>query len=493
MSERNVLKLDINGLTLFQKELHYSDASVDPTDPKNQVNSRFSCTVEKNAWSTHTKVKMIHSAEEGEVIYTASKKFDVLFGSEMHINLIPIKVTEKWRNTVQICYPHNPGHNIAYQGELKTDDDHHQGFDSVWLDMYAQYFMKPGAGKRKLYNRMIGNVPCLEDWGTDLPGLKLIIPQPYYYSRDTRVGLRTLRSSMNTVTHHYKIRNKIHDILRMRVRKNADSPWIVTPCKLSYIDVPENVKELPIPELWARHALMTDEERDWHKLPDPITGEPTKHVMYTEDVVIATSNNPTAIGSTDVIPLHCKTPCKALFWVAQNTESVLNRNYSNYTTNQDDLHKGWNPCASVDLKYGGAYRIEKLSHEHFELSEPWNLFPSAPSEPGYNAHCYCYEPTTLNADTAIVLEPLNASLHIKLKDTDPFQSFEEPEETYAEDGEAIPIEALEESQISDKHRQKYLIHVRALVYKKLVMSWNDKTKSLKYLMLDDATKENLIE
>ncbi len=88
---------------------------------------------------------------------------------------------------------------------------------------------------------------------------------------------------------------------------------------------------------------------------------------------------------------------------------------------------------------------------------------------------------------------MNASLHIKLKDTDPFQSFEEPEKTYAEDGEAIPIEALEESQISDKHRQKYLIHVRALVYKKLVMSWNDKTKSLKYLMLDDATKENLIE
>ena len=79
MSERNVLKLDINGLTTFQKELHYPDPNKDPSDTFNKVNSRFSCDIEKNAWSTHTKVKMTHSAEEGEVVYTNSKKFDVLF------------------------------------------------------------------------------------------------------------------------------------------------------------------------------------------------------------------------------------------------------------------------------------------------------------------------------------------------------------------------------------------------------------------------------
>src|SRR5665648_160216 len=100
MSERNVLKLDINGLTEFQKELHYSK---DPNDKNDKVKSRFSCSIDKYAWCTHTKAKMTHSAEEGEVIYTASKKFDVLFRSETHINLLPIKVKEKWRNSVEIC------------------------------------------------------------------------------------------------------------------------------------------------------------------------------------------------------------------------------------------------------------------------------------------------------------------------------------------------------------------------------------------------------
>ena len=491
MSERNVLKLDINGLTEFQKELHYSK---DPNDKKDKVKSRFSCSIDKYAWCTHTKAKMTHSAEEGEVIYTASKKFDVLFKTESHINLLPIKVKEKWKNRFEICYPHNPGHNICYQGELKIDDDHHQTIDSVWMDIHSQLFMKQGAGMRNHYDRMVGNIPCLEEWRTELPGIPLIVPQPFYYSRNTRVGLMTLQSSMNTVTHHYKIRNKITEILRMRVKlKNKDPKdksvkWQAIPCKMKYLDVPGRAKEFPIPELWARYSLMTDAERTWHKSIDEKTGEPIKHVIYTEDIVMATSNNPTPLGSTDVIPLHCKAPCKGLFWVAQDIKAIENRNFSNYTTNSENLFNGWNPCSRVDLKYGGAHRVENLSHEHFDLSEVWDLFPSAPAEPGYNGYLFGYEPTTLNADTAIVLEPLNASLHVKLGDTDPFKTLEEEEEEYDENEELIPPEALGEVHL-ESNKSKYLIHVRALVYKKLIMSWNEKDKCLKYLMMDDATKK----
>lgn len=482
MSERNVLKLDINGLTEFQKELHETN------NPTETVKSRFACVIDKYAWSTHTKSKMIQSAEEGEVIYTASKKFDVLFRTETHITLLPIKIKEKYRSNIQICYPHNPGHNICYQGELKIDDDHHQTIDSIWMDIHSQFFMKSGAGMRDHYDRMIGNIPCLENWTTELPGIKLLVPQPFYYSRNTRVGLMTLQSSMNTITHHYKIRNKIPDILRMRVKTSVKSQntnsdeikWQEIPCKLQYLDIPGRAKEFPIPELWARYSLITDAEREWHKSIDPTTGEPIKHIIYTEDIVMTTSNNPTPLGSTDVIPLHCKSPCKSLFWVAQNIKAIENRNFSNYTTNQENLFHGWNPCAKVDIKYGGAHRVEQLSHEHFDLSEPWDFFPSAPSEPGYNAYSFGFEPTTLNADTAIVLEPLKASLHVKLNDTDPFKSIEEEDD----DGELVPIEALENVDI---RKNSYLIHVRALVYKKLIMSWNEKGKCLKYLITDTTS------
>ena len=81
MSERNVLKLDINGLTDFQKELHYPDNHASDKKPKH-INSIFSCIIQKNAWSAHAKAKMNHvKGEDGNVIYTASGKFDVIFNT----------------------------------------------------------------------------------------------------------------------------------------------------------------------------------------------------------------------------------------------------------------------------------------------------------------------------------------------------------------------------------------------------------------------------
>jgi hypothetical protein len=480
MTERNVLKLDIESITDFQKELHETNS----TNSEDRIKSRFSCAIDKYSWSTHTKAKMTHIVEDGEVSYIASKKFDVLFKTELHMTTLPIKVKLKYRNKVQICLPHNLGHNICYLGELKVDDDHHQTIDSVWLDMYSQFYMKAGAGMRKQYNRMIGNIPCLENWNTELPGVKLLVPQPFYYSRNTRTALLLLNSSMNTVTHNYKIRNKIQDILRVRWNFGTDEKanWQEVPCKLKYLDIPNRAKEFPIPELWGRYSTVTDEEREWLQ-KDPKTGEPIKHIIYTEDIIMATSNNPTPLGSKDVIPLQSKAACKALFWVAQDIKALENRNFSNYTTNLEDIKKGWNPCSKVDLKYGGAYRLEKWSHEHFDLSEAWDFFPSAPNEPGYNAYAFGYEMTTLNVDTAIVLEPLNAALYVRLGDTDPFKTIDEDEDD--SDDDTVPEE------IPESEKSKYLIHVRALVYKKLEISWNGKDK-MKYLLHEDATNKKKI-
>lgn len=473
MSERNVLKLDIKDLSDFQKELYLS------RDPNESIKSRFSCRIDKYAWSTHTKVKMVHTTEDDEVTYISSKKFDTLFKSEMHIRLLPIKVKAKYKGKIQICLPHNFGHNFCCQGELKVDDDHHQTLDSVWMDMYSQFFMKQGSGFREHYNRMIGNIPCLEEWSDGIPNIPLIVPQPFYYSRNTRVGLLTLKSSMNTITHNYKIRNKIIDIVRMRYLSTRDGKevWQEIPCKLKYLDVPGKAKVFPIPDLWTRHSIMSDEEREWHKF-DLETGEPKKHTIYTEDIAMITSNNPTLLGQSDIIALQCKAPCKSLFWVAQNIKSIESNNFSNYTTNLEDLSKGWNPCSSVSLKYGSD-GFEKMSSEHFDLSEPWDFFPSAPCEPGYNAYAYGHELTTLNVDTAVVLEPLNACLKIKLGNSDPFENMDNNEESGSED-----ITADENININ---KDRYIIHVRALVYKKLEINWiGDK---MKYLLHEDATKK----
>ena len=482
MSETNVLKLDINSLTDFQKDLYEAG-------PDESLETRFACDVEKISWSTRTKRRMTtHTVQddEGEVVYMASKKYDSLLSTELHINLIHIKVKDKYKKRVQICYPHNPGHNIAYRGEVKIDDDHHQTIDSVWMDEYSQYFMNQGPGHRDLYNRMVGNIPCLTNWNTELPRLKLVVPQPYHYSRNTRVCIRTLQSQVN-ITHHYKIRHKLKDILRMRVLKPDTDEYVEIPCNPKYLDVPGNFRELPIPELWATYGLMTDEEREWHKSVDPRTGERIKHIIYTEDIFMVSSDNPRPLGSVDVIPLQCKAPCKALFCVAQDVDFVKVNNFSNYTTNGDDLYEGWNPISRIGLKYGGVSKLDDLSHEHFEFSEARH-FPSAPADPGYNAFPIGYNQTTLNSDVALVFEPLGASLHIKLDNTDPFENIEDLDENIEDDdSDIIPTEALEESTMMSKN--KYIVHVRGLVYKKLIFNWDDKAKTFKYSLLEDATNK----
>ena len=484
-----ILRLDINDLSAFQKELHLTKSD----NPNDVVFSRFTCTIEKYALSIHDKVKMAYSIlddKDGyQIIYTANKKFDVLFKTEMAIPLLAIKVKDKHQSNVQICYPHNAGHNIPYQVEVRVDDDRYEGHDSIWLDIHSMFFMKPGAGMRELYNRRIGNLPFLEEWTTELPPRILTPPQVFSYCRNTRVGIKTLQSSMNTITHHYKIRNKIQEVLRMR-SLNINGEWEEIPCNMKFLRVQNRAKSFPVPELWGRYGLMTDEEREWFKT-ERITKHPIHHVSYIEDVLSFTSNPsensddsdvPSDVPSPTGVLIQTKVPCKALFWVAQNTKCLVNNNFSNYTTNILDINKGLNPCAEVNLKYGKEHRVKGLGSEHFDQSEPWDFFISAPSEPGYNAYAIGYDFNTIrNTDTGIVLSPAQASLEVKLISVGS-EDFSYSSDSSDED--TIPDKPIKLEE-KERPKEKFIVHVRALVCKKLEMRWDG--LRLKYTITDNVS------
>lgn len=465
MSGKNVLKLDRDSITKFQKELYNGDKN----NPL--IGTRFSVDVEKRAQGNHIKVKLDQvPGSEGQIVYTASKKFDSLFKLQAYIPLAPIRVKEQFSKTVQICYPHNLGHNIFVSGECKIDDEHFEWMDSIWMDMRLQHFEK----KRKIYDRMIGNIECLEEWSTELPGIPLKVPQPYSFTRKTQVSLPLLKGSQN-VTFTYKIRTKLMDLIRMRVLKK-DGEYKEIKCNLKYLEYKS--ESLPVPEMWGRYSEMTDEERNWRKSVDDRTGEPTKQIIYTEDIDITSSKNTKPIGTTDEIPLQSLSPAKHIFWVA----ALVDGNYSNYTTNRSNLYKGWNPCAKSGIKYGGSDRVPELGHEHFDLSECYDFdWGNTPREPGYNVFTYTFEPTSIQfADTAVILKECGASLIITLGDTNPFLNGDIEKEHTDENGEVIPVEALEDNDTESSRKDKYIIHVRTLVSRKLEVYWSDKDNALKY-------------
>lgn len=464
--QNNVLKLDRDSTikSQFQKDFYK------PNNPKEEVGTRFSLDIEKRAQASHMKVKLDHMPKDGEVVYTASKKFDSLLKLEAHINLSSVKVKEQYKNSVSIAYHHNIAHHVLYSGECKIDNEHYGFLDSIWLDINSEYFIS----KRKLYKQMIGAIPCLENWNTELPGLSLISPQPYFFTRNSRVALPILKSSNNTITFEYKLRTKLSELLKMRILTKGGE-YKEVKCNLKYLDIKS--PNIPVPELWGRYSEMTDEERNWRKSIDETTGEPRKQIIYIEDIESTESKNPKSIGTKEEIPLAGPSPVRHIFFVA----TLADGNLSNYTTNRNDLYKGWNPCAKSGIKYGTSDRVEEIPHEHFDLSEAYDFnWPNFPREAGYNVFTYTFNPMDIqNADSAVILKECGATLNILLGDTNPFVNQEEEEEHYDEDGSLIPVEALTED--SENKKDRYIVHVRTVIVKKLEVSWNDKSDSLKYI------------
>lgn len=470
MAARNVLKMDKDSISEFQKDMY--NGTKDAPD----IGTRYSLDFEKRAQSNHIKVKLDQVAgKEGEIIYTVSKKFDVLFGLSAFVKLFPIRVKDAYTNSISICYHHNLGHNIFPSGECKIDDDHFAFIDSIWMDCYSETFEE----KRELYNRMIGKLPFLEEWTTELPSLPLVIPQIFSFTRASQVGLPIWKSTNNKITFEYKIRTKLIDLLRMRVLKK-DGSYKEIKCNLKYLDYKS--ESLPAPEMWGRYGDMSDEERNWRKSIDENTGLPIRQVLYVEDIDIKSSENPITLGKKDVIKLESLSPVKHIMWVA----SLVDGNLSNYTTNREDVYKGWNPCAVSNIKYGNSNRTEELGYEHYELSEYYDFdWGGTPKEAGYNIFTYSFNPTDLqHADNAVILGNCGATLIVTLGDTDPFVSVKEKEEYTDEKGELIPAEALDLN-TDESNKDKYIIHVRTVILRKLEVYWDSRQDAIKYEFIED--------
>ena len=108
---------------------------------------------------------------------------------------------------------------------------------------------------------------------------------------------------------------------------------------------------------------------------------------------------------------------------------------------------------------------------------------NSPKEAGYNVHTFTFNPTDIShADSAVSLKECGASLNVILGDTNPFIINEPEEDQYDENDDPIPIEAYENENDNSK-KDKYVIHVRTLVLRKLEVFWCDKSGRLKYMFV----------
>lgn len=460
MSDRsNVLKLDIGTLSDFQKTLHFPSKKSDGLGD-DKVESRFSAAYVKTSVSAHCNAKMPGSmSTSGTYVYDTPKKYDYLFKSKLKSILPKIRVKKEFESVIQICWSHNAGNNIVEKAHLLIND-YKFTIDSVWLDIHTQFFEKPGVGKRETHKDMIGSVPFLTQWTNFLPAYPLSIPQPWFYSQHESKALPLLQSNLNYIKHEYKFRLQLDKLLRMRM-KGRDGKWRIIKFNKKYIIGPEKI---PVPELWGRFSLLSDQERKWR--------QSKQEEIYIVDVEHTKSTNTNGFGSTVTIPLNSTSPCRSLFWVAENADSTKYNGYSNYSTDKNNNMLGWNPCAKSGIQYSSSERVPKSDNTDFDQYEPYEFFPSTPDEPGYNAYSFGYNATTINADTSVLLKKLDANLVVDIDNIDPYISNDIYE--YDENGQVINIEPV------NYDKSQFIIHVKMLVCKKITVKWMGKDRAMKY-------------
>ena len=421
-------KIELDVLTTFQEYLHVHE------DPEEHIPSKFNYTFIKTTWSVNLIEEMDATVKsDGKVItYTTSNKYDFLLYSYLTQKISPMKLRKSVRKKVQICLPHNLGHNIIVRGDLVADGTVIQTIDSTWLDIHSQFFMEPGF--RDNHNMAIGNVPFLEEWATHIPGYEITIHQPFFYSKHTAVALPLFLGSLGRVTHQYEFRRELSQILRMRILEDEETnKWKEIPYNWNYMAAVSNDEKFDQPSMYGKYAIITDAERYWHKglvlvddksknkaftEPDP-SYKPL--VIYGENIVEITHKNSFGLGNNVELELSSNTPAKAMFWVAENIDATKLNNRSNYTTDPNNIMNGWGPISDISLSYGSVVKIKSMYSNHFNTGIKPREFMSPPSEPGYHALSFGYDVNSLHADVGIVFNRIGkVKISANLEDTNPF-------------------------------------------------------------------------
>src|SRR4029078_13064842 len=215
--EIKATKDELNEITDFQKSLHFPSFDDEP------LSSKFYREYIKTTWYCSASMPLKSIIEGDEFNYTLDPTFHYLMYSNLRSMLPPIKVKNEYINTVRIAWCHNVGTNVVKFASFSEDDINYQTFDNIWLDDYAQYYMSPGAGKRKNHKLGVGSTPLLEEWTTTLPAYPINIDQPWFYGDDKSNAFPIFyRHSQCRAKHHYVFRRKISELLRMQILKNGE-------------------------------------------------------------------------------------------------------------------------------------------------------------------------------------------------------------------------------------------------------------------------------
>jgi hypothetical protein len=464
----DIARIELQNQTNFVKELYYSDAN----NKEDEITSNSYREFNKSTFYIPIDDKLDATHTDKSSTFKIKISYDELLYQNCRLELPTLKVKEEYKDTVKIAWTHNLGHNIIRSARLILDGKEYQRFDKVDLDIFFQYEVQND--RKQHYRERIGSVPMLEDWTNHLPRYRLNVPQPFYFCKDISQNIPLKIFGVKEAYFVYEFVLDIWKLLRISIFSNKANTWqeLRNPTKTrieQLINGLNTSATLPYPELYARYIILTDEERNWR------SSCLSKQIYYIDQMIDSSPANLVPINQTAEAKLVCNSPCRKIYWLAENITGKDYNIYSNYTTNAREQQQGWNPCASASMKYGQITRFH-FQQDFFTLHTPDKHSVGTPIETGYNCYSFSYDNSTFDADIGMTFNPPNniPTLSILIEDTDPYREEIKKYDKKLNKDDLEEMLEQQETQEKDNSKESYQVHVRLLTYRRVKFEKSDK-------------------
>ena len=415
-----IAKDQLSSITDFQRDMHVLNEN-----DSIEIESPYYKKYVKTPWRSCVTTKFASHNDGDVIIYPVNPSFHYLEYTYLSFKLPAVRVKDEWIGKIRIAYCHDAGNNIRTISTFNQDHDVCHTIDNVWGDIHPQFYQEGGSGKREGHKLGTGIINYLENWSEDyLPPYTIDVDQPWFYSNHISSAYPIwMNGSLPRASHRYTFKKKVVSLLRVDLLKNGK--WISQKANLSkYVDIigPENIGT---PELWGRYGYVSDDELKWNNTCDDTwvtindgDKEIKQKTIYTRDVVSCDMENPTKYKKLATNLLKCANPCLAFFWVAENRDSTSIHNYSNYTTNTNNVYDGWDPIKYTTFKLGKSTVFDKMDSHHFSIAQPRKHFPSTPWMTGYHGYSNTQDSTDSNGYLGVVYDELTAVLNCRIDNND---------------------------------------------------------------------------
>jgi hypothetical protein len=371
--------------------------------------------IRKVSWMSFIAVPLRKEPQGESACYKFSRSADALLHSWSALTTPEIRVKRGLEGKYRIAFTYNLMHQVHSKLSLCFNDLTTLTVDPVALDQLAEHMEDPG--KWDAYNKMIGNIPSLVEFGSVLPSKELKLPlncMPWEKDVSNALLLCCLRMNEVRLSGDFQLDlAKLVRVQKLSDEADADGNAVWVNCKASSLNYSEIIEvkggkplQLSLPDMWAEYAMVTKPERKFHR--------DTPHEYLVEQVQKFSHKREKA--GTHRFDFKFNYPMRCLYMNALNKTAGEYNNHSNYSTNPHNASDGKDPMQTLSLYYDNVARFERFPASHFSDIVPYYHHKRVPLSVGYHAHSYSLK-NGLEQDCSTNFTSVYSSLEIITRDT----------------------------------------------------------------------------